>query len=356
MRIAHIVAHGGLNGVATSCKTLIEAQIAAGHEVLLVTFPNAWLSQNLASSRIKLLESNLKTRPKEIARVGFAIRDWGCDVVHCHGSKANKYGLVYRFTSRTPIVATAHANLFQLPWAAMSAVIAPSQSTLLYHQRTNRVLKGRLHKVFNIVPAIERVADGNRLAIRRELGAAENAYLVGMVGAVGERKNQIEALRIIKLVAEQVPEVHLVLIGSYSRSSEPMPGWNELLADPAIASRVTLTGARSDAHRLMNAFNACLFVSSDDPGPLSPLESMALEVPLVAYEVGCLPEIIVDGVNGFLLPQLDRQGAAARLVELRRNPELSKAIGFNGASTIAEKFSPSVVEAAVSGIYRSLQH
>lgn len=355
MRIAHIVAHGGLNGVATSCKTLIEAQLAAGHDILLATFPNAWLSQNLDLSRITLLESNLKTRPKEISRVGFAIRDWGCDVVHCHGSKANKYGLVYRFTSRTPIVATAHANLFQLPWAAMSAVIAPSQSTLEYHRRKNHVPARRLHKVFNIVPKLDRVDDEDRRSIRRELGVPEDAFLVGMVGAIGERKNQIEALRILKLVAQRVSEAHLVLVGSYSSSREPMPGWNNALAEPDIASRVTLTGARPDAHRIMNAFNACLFVSSNDPGPLSPLESMTLGVPLVAYEVGCLPEIIVDGVNGYLLNQLDRQGAAARLIQLRNDAGLARMIGSNGSSTIAKYFSSEAVEKAISDVYRSIK-
>lgn len=194
MRIAHIVAHGGLNGVATSCKTLIEAQLAAGHDMLLATFPNAWLSQNLDLSQITLLESNLKTRPNEIARVGFAIRDWGCDVVHCHGSKANKYGLVYRFTSRTPIVATAHASLFQLPWRWMSAVIAPSISTADYHRRVNWVTRSRLHLVTNAVSSstalpVEQAV--SRQEARRKLDIADDELVVGCVGVVSARKNQM---------------------------------------------------------------------------------------------------------------------------------------------------------------------
>lgn len=151
MRIAHMVSHGGLNGVATSCHTLIEAQRAPGHDIFLAVTPASWLAANLDPDGLTLLESRFETRPREIARVGHALRDWGCDVVHCHGSRANKFGLVYRFAGPVPVVATGNAALFELPWRWFSAVIAPSRATADYHARVNLVPRRRIHPVANAV-------------------------------------------------------------------------------------------------------------------------------------------------------------------------------------------------------------
>src|SRR5690606_21970077 len=125
---------------------------------------------------VTLLESRFQTRPGEIRRVGYAIRDWGCDVVHCHGSRANKFGLVYRFAGSIPVVATAHAALFQLPWRWFSAIIAPSQATADFHARVNWTPRRRIHLVTNAVrlpPTGESRAEANAKA-RQALGLGDD--------------------------------------------------------------------------------------------------------------------------------------------------------------------------------------
>lgn len=356
MRIAHMVSHGGLNGVATSCRTLIEAQRAAGHDVFLAVTPQSWLAANLDPGGVTLLESAFRTRPREIARVGHAIRDWGCDVVHCHGSRANKYGLVYRFAGPVPVVATAHAALFQLPWRWFSAVIAPSEATADYHARVNRVPRRRIHLVANAVrmpPAGTDLAAARRNA-RRALGLGEAEFVIGTVGEIGERKNQVDLLRAAARLPDGLGPVTLVLVGGLPPHGEPMQGWNEALAAASARHRVVLAGQRDDGAALTAAFDLFGFVSRMEQGPIAPLEAMANGIPVLTYRVGNLPEIVGHGRTGFLVGQGDVEGFARLAGELMGDIERLRQVGENARREIAARLSPQAMERGTEAVYRAV--
>lgn len=356
MRIAHMVAHGGLNGVATSCRTLIEAQRAAGHDVFLAVTPGSWLAANLDLDGVTLLESWFKTRPREIARVGYTLRDWGCDVVHCHGSRANKFGLVYRFAGPVPVVATAHAALFQLPWRWFSAVIAPSRATADYHARVNRVPRRRIHLVANAVRVPPADADpaAARREARRALGLDDGEFVIGTLGEICDRKNQVDLLRAVARLPRGFGPVTLVMIGNYPRDREPMGGWNEAHAAAAARHRVVLAGARDGGGALTAAFDLFGFVSRMEQGPIAPLEAMANAVPVLTWRVGNLPEIIDDGRNGFIVDQGDVGGFAGRIVELAGDPRRLRQVGENARATIEADLSPAAMERNTAAVYRAV--
>lgn len=356
MRIAHMVAHGGLNGVATSCRTLIEAQRAAGHDVFLAVTPDSWLAANLDLAGITLLESRFKTRPREIARVGYTLRDWACDVVHCHGSRANKFGLVYRFAGPVPIVATAHAALFQLPWRWFSAVIAPSKATADYHARVNWVPRRRIHLVDNAVRVPPSDADpaAARRRARRALGLDEGEFVIGTVGQICARKNQVDLLRAMARLPGDFGPVTLVMIGDCPQDQEPMEGWNEAYAAAAARHHVVLAGQRDDGAALSAAFDLFGFVSRMEQGPIAPLEAMANAVPVLTYRVGNLPQIVDDGRTGFVVDQGDVDGFAGRIVALARDPRALRAAGEAARARIEADLSPAAMERNTAAVYRAV--
>lgn len=356
MRIAHLVSHGTLNGVARSCRTLIEAQRAAGHDIFLVVLPQSWLAANLDLAGIVLLESALKTRPREIVRVGRALRDWGCDVVHCHGSRANKFGLVYRIAGRVPVVATAHAAMFQLPWPWFSAVIAPSRATADYHARVNRVPRRHIHLVPNGIcmppPGIDFAE--TRAKARRALGLDDAGFVIGTVGDLCERKNQVDLLRAAALLPADLGPVTLVFIGSPPVDREPMEGWNEALVAASVRHRVVLAGQRDDAVALTAAFDLFGFVSRMEQGPIAPLEAMSYGVPVVTWRVGNLPDIIDHGRTGFLVSQGDVEGFARLCAELARDRERLRRVGESGRREIAANLSPQTMQLGTEAVYRAV--
>lgn len=351
-----MVSHGGLNGVATSCRTLIEAQRAAGHEIFLAVLPQSWLAANLDPDGVTLLESELLTRPKEIARVGYAIRDWGCDVVHCHGSRANKFGLVYRFAGPVPVVATAHAALFQLPWRWFSALIAPSQATADYHARVNWTPRRRIHLVPHAVsmpPADESRVEA-RARARRALGLDDGEFVIGSVGEIGSRKNQIDLLRALALLPADIGPVTLVLIGHIAPEGEPMQGWNEAMAAACVRHRVVLAGRREDGAALTAGFDLFGFVSRMEQGPIATLEAMANAIPVLTTPVGVMPELIEHGRTGFLVEHGDVDGFARLVAELARDRPGLAQVGENARREIIANLSPAAMERATEAVYRAV--
>jgi glycosyltransferase involved in cell wall biosynthesis len=73
------------------------------------------------------------------------------------------------------------------------------------------------------------------------------------------------------------------------------------------------------------------------------LESMACGTPVICTNVGGMPEIVKDGVTGFVVPPNDPKALAARIAYLFDNPEVARAMGRKGRERVVEAFSWSKV-------------
>ncbi|PWK72594.1 glycosyltransferase family 4 protein [Aminobacter sp. AP02] len=353
MKIAHMMSHGGLNGVSTSSMTLIQAQLDAGHEVMLVHTPNSWIDRQQFSGPLTKMASGFATKPDEIRRVGYAIRDWGSDVVHTHGSRANKFGLVFRCASGAPIVMTAHTRQFQLPWLFAHAVIAPSQQTADYYLSHWLVRRRNMHLVRHMfdVDSVATVTPQSRGAARADLGISASAFVVGSVGEITERKNQIDAVRILQGLVAAGVDAELLLVGGLSDFTRRDP-WNAAISDPAIAGRLHLTGERQDATALLHAMDVYLCTSKSEEGPIATLEAMATGLPVLSVDVGYSSALLRNGINGWIF----EHGDVGRMVEtatrLATDAPLRETIGRAARKTVAERLAPQSIVPEIDAVYR----
>lgn len=117
-------------------------------------------------------------------------------------------------------------------------------------------------------------------------------------------------------------------------------------------SGVTLLGVRRDALELTRAADAVCLTSEAEALPMSLLEAMALERPVVATDVGGTAEQVVDGETGFLVAPGDAPAVARALVTLAGDPERARAMGVAGRRRQRERFGG---EAMVDGYLRSFE-
>lgn len=353
MRITHLVSHAGLNGVATSSKTLIQAQLDAGHQVLLVHSRKSWIEHQQFDGPIQMMGSDFATTPSELRRVGYAVRDWGVDVAHAHGSRGNKFGLVFRCAAGTPIVMTAHTRLFQLPWLLAHAVIAPSQQTADYYLSHRLVRRRNMHLVRHMfdVATVSTAAPASRSAARTKLGIDASSFVIGSVGEIGERKNQIEMVRVLKGLLERGIDAELLLIGETCNMAGDAQ-WNAAMADPQIQGRLHLPGVRQDATGLLHAIDAYLCTSKMEEGPIATLEAMATALPVLSVDVGYSSALLRNGANGWIF----RHGEVERMTEtasmLADDATLRQSIGTAARQTIAEQLAPQAIVPEIDSVYR----
>jgi glycosyltransferase involved in cell wall biosynthesis len=177
------------------------------------------------------------------------------------------------------------------------------------------------------------VAD--RQALRVLLGLPVNAPLVGIVAALRPEKNHALFLRAAARVRSRHPEAQFLIVGE----GPERPALEQLATELKIAPAVHFLGSRADIPELLATLDVFALTSKIEANPVSILEAMATEVPVVAPDVGSIAESVIDGQTGFLTPPNDEAQAAERISQLLASPELARRMGQAGRRRVTERAS-----------------
>ncbi|MBL8130691.1 MAG: glycosyltransferase family 4 protein [Anaerolineae bacterium] len=188
-------------------------------------------------------------------------------------------------------------------------------------QRSVALPLGTASDAFAALPQERALAD-----LRRRLDLKTSEQVVLWVGYPVAFKRVPLLFKVFRRVIEQQPFAHLVLIGDMSRSPDDL---RALARDEGIAGAVTLYGpVPHDELPLYYALGEVYVHTSSYEGvPRVLFEASAAGLGIVAFNVVGVNEIIEDGVNGYLAPDLDVDGLAGRIVHLLRNPALAQQMG-----------------------------
>jgi glycosyltransferase involved in cell wall biosynthesis len=161
---------------------------------------------------------------------------------------------------------------------------------------------------------------------RKALGLQPDDFVVGAVARLAPQKNLDHLLRAAKMLIEKRDpsraRIRIIIAGPDGGSKE------ELIAQAArlgIAKHVRFIGSRSDVPQVLRAFDVFAMPSFHEGTPFALLEAMAMGLPIVASQVGSIPEII-DG-NGYLVCVLQPEETSCALQELLASPSLRARMG-----------------------------
>ncbi len=178
--------------------------------------------------------------------------------------------------------------------------------------------------------------------LREEVGLPEGAPVAGVVAALRPEKNHELFLRSAALVRGEVPEAQFLIVGDGPRRQ----GLEELACAMGLGDVVHFLGSRSDVRELLALFDVLLLTSKMEANPVSILEAMACEKPVVATRVGSVPETVLDGRTGLLAEAGNAQQVADRTIELLRDRERAAAMGRQGREQVLLHWS---IEQMVQG-------
>ena len=340
MHIMQIVSGTAVNGAAVTCLQITRGLLDRGHRITLVCRPHAWIAGQFSGDDLEICRSNLHRWPlDELRRVGRLAQNRGVQVIHSHMSRANFFGVLLRRMYGIPSVATANNRHIQLHWMFNDRVIAASEATCRFHQRFNLVPKHRIDVIHNFVEdsSYHATDPADRVRLRAELGIDRDALLLGVVGDLMPRKGMLHLVKAIPTIAAAVPSVHVLSIGY--REKEYTDRVRETAFQLRVADRLTFAGPRPDVAPLLSAMDAFVLPSLEETLPLAILEAMASGLPVVATTVGGIPECVVDGQTGRLVPPGNSARLAEALSELLLDDELRRRWGAAGRERIRQHFS-----------------
>ena len=146
-------------------------------------------------------------------------------------------------------------------------------------------------------------------------------------------KRVVDVVEIFARIADQMP-ARLLLVGDGPDRSAAE--W--LASSKGIQHRVTFLGKQDRVHELLPVADLMLLPSELESFGLAALEAMACKVPTIATRVGGMPELIEDGISGYLFPVGDVGEMARQAIELLSDPEKLRAMGEECRVTARERY------------------
>lgn len=211
----------------------------------------------------------------------------------------------------------------------------------------------------------ERVQPDKVVVIRNGLAAdlwraaddpahANGDPVVGMVAHCREQKDHLTFLRAAREVLNLVPSARFCLVGWGLLDN---PTLQQRLRELGIADSVDFRGGLEGEvlRAAVRRFTVSVLTSKSNEGlPNAVLEAMAASRPVVATAVGGTPELIDDGVTGFLVPPQDPAALAERVVRLLKDPSLARHMGERGRERVAREFTLERMSGRFYELYRDL--
>ena len=179
-----------------------------------------------------------------------------------------------------------------------------------------------------------------------------NNQIVLFVGGLKPRKNLDFLLTIFRQVSVAVPQARLVLGGD----GEERGRLEALARQLGIGDLVYFAGFLSEEEKLAWLNAATVFVSPSrlEGFGMNVAEAMACGKPAVVSAAGALPEVVEDGVTGYVVPLDDKEGFVTAIVRLLRDPALARKLGAAGQRRVRERFSWDRAACQVKCIYEDV--
>ena len=201
------------------------------------------------------------------------------------------------------------------------------------------------------IPLEERLGDETAdLDYRHLYGIPVDAFVVGWVGRMTGVKDTGAVLEIVRAARERGIDAVLCMVGD----GPDRERLEQLAHDLGIARSTYFVGYQEDVAGYYRLFDAFLLPSVNEGTPVSAIEALASGTPVVATRVGGVPDVVRDGIDGFLVEPGDTGAAANRLAELALDPDLRARLGESGRAYARERYSVDRLVDDVDRLYRSL--
>ncbi|MEE2640987.1 MAG: glycosyltransferase [Planctomycetota bacterium] len=190
----------------------------------------------------------------------------------------------------------------------------------------------------------------DRRTIREELGIAAEDPVVGFVAALRPEKNQLLVLKSAARLLEDLPAARFLIVGD----GPERPMLEKAVADMSLKRQVLFAGLRSDIPELISAMDVFSLTSRNEASPVSIMEAMAMQKPVVAPDVGSIVDTVRDGETGFLFQGENAEQGAGYWLDLLTDPEMASRFGNRGREVIQAQASLQVMVEGYENLIREV--
>ena len=329
VRIAQIIECDGPGGAERVVAHLCKALVGRGAEVVafLPRGREGWLGQQLRDSDVPIegFDRRRAFSPGFAAWLTRSLRAHRVDLAHSHEFTFAVHGAWSARRLGIGHVTTIHGGRY---WAgalrrrllfrgalALGGELAAVSETLRGHLAEDlHIPEARIRYIPNGVPSD---VAGRRAPLRRELGLDDADRLALAVGNLYPVKGHRVLVDALGALRHRQPSLHIAVAGRGAEESALLERADAL----GVRDRVHLLGLRSDVADLLAAADLFVMPSISEGLPMALLEAIFARVPIVASEVGAIPDVLEHGAGGLLVPPGDSARLAQAIDEVLANTE-----------------------------------
>jgi len=327
-------------------------------EIEAIGIPTQWLGMR-----------HLRDWQVGIFRLAALLRQWRPHLVHTQVFGADLYGRLASAMAKVPLVLS---TIQTVPYDQRLARfyskkrwLADRVTARLYTHHfiaVSEAVRGTLLDRFGVPPSRVHVIPNGvdltrlspqpswRTAVRAELGLAEEQFVVLSVGRLIPEKDHATLLQAFRLTVDRLPQARLLLAGDGPLREQ----LERSLIELKLQGRVRFLGTRLDVDRLYQAADLFVLSSLREGLPVSLLEAMACEVPVIASAIPQHREVIKDGAMGRLFSPQQPQRLAEAIRDLLQHPLEAKQMAQQARTTVVERFSAQAVAQQLQKLYDGL--
>lgn len=179
-----------------------------------------------------------------------------------------------------------------------------------------------------------------------------NCKYILYVGRLGYRKGLFDLIECGKYVCKANPEITFIIVGKGLLSQKIC----DTISNEGLTNNFKLLGHVNRKELIQLYQNATIFVSPShyESGPITVLEAMSCGKAVVATSVGLVPDLIVNYINGLVIPPKSPDAMANAIITLLEDEALRDYIGSNARKTIIENYTWDIISSSIEEIYQEV--
>ncbi len=333
MKIIHMISGGDMGGAKTHVLSLL-AGLNKTETIHLLCFMEgdfAAEARQLGIPTTVIEDSNLLRVRKRILAM---IRHDGYQVIHCHGARANMMGMLLRKQAGIPVISTIHSD-YRLDYLGrrLAALTYGNINNLALRRfdawigvsagMTNLLISRNFdpQRIYTLYNGVDFSAE--RTPVPREdylrsigLEVREDTVVFGIAARISPVKDMVTLIRAFSEAVKVCPFLRLAIAGEGEQETEI----RSLATTLCPAGTVCFAGWVRDIDSFYNALDVNLLTSLSETFPYALTEGARMHCATIASEVGGVPYLIDDGINGLLFPAQDVQKLAQHMIFFAQNP------------------------------------
>jgi len=348
-------------GIKSHLLTLLSGLDRTRFEPIVICPPDTSLRREVEQAGCKAIpldlvgELNPAKDLRAVVRLRRILRRVKPDILHIHSAKAGLVGRLAAASPRHPrIVLTMHSFVFdeRVGWLKRVIVAWVERRLSRLTDRiiaVSRALRDELVSQMGLSPDKITVIP-NGITFREIHKSGGSGLRVGTVSRLAPQKGVDNFIRAAALVRKKFPSAKFTIIGD-----GPFREALEALADElGVRDSVEFLGFQPDAPSIVAAFDVFALASTWETFGLTLVEALSQQVPVVAFRVGGIPEIIDGSTTGLLAEPGDVEDLAAKICRLLDDKELAARIARDGCEFVRSRFSSDRMVTETQNLYASL--